>query len=90
MSKKTATFLGRVNPDANGYQKLYRLDPPLDGNEHVVTSAVTVFGPWGGPETYIFPADSEGIVMSWLELDGSYKGGLDHEEALTNAGYEVA
>lgn len=84
---KTATFLGNVNPDAYGDQKLYRTEPPLEGNEHVVVSAVNAFGM--GEETYIFPADSEGAVTNWLELDGSFRGSADHERALRNAGYEV-
>ena len=40
-------------------------------------------------ETYIFPADEDGNVLDWGELEGSYRGGMDHEEALHNAGYEI-
>lgn len=54
---------------------------------HVVVSANNV--PFGGPETYIFPSDADGNVEDWLELPGSFKGGMDHAEALANAGYEV-
>lgn len=81
-----------------GDARLYRLTPPLvekdwDGNkvgEHefvVVSATVAMFS---GPETYIFAADKEGVVASYGELDGSYRGGLDHAEALAGAGYEVA
>lgn len=65
--------------------------------EVVVVSAVTL-PTWGslggGEETYIFPAventDGTITVTSWLEMDGSYRGGLDHAEALRGLGYTVA
>lgn len=44
---------------------------------------------FSGPETYIFPANEDSIVVHWGELEGSFKGGLDHERALRNAGFEV-
>lgn len=89
----TATDLGQVNPNARGDQRLYRVDPPMsyDDNkttEYVVVSAVDVFDV-GEPETYIFPSDKDGTIVDWLELDGSYKGSKDHEQALRYAGYEV-
>ena len=55
--------------------------------DHVWVSAVDV--PFSGPETYIFACDSAGKVTNWGGMDGSYKGGLDHERALRGAGYEV-
>lgn len=94
---KRATDLGRVNATtARGNQRLYRCDPPFRAegwgdapasHEYVVVSAAVV--PFSGPETYIFPADAEGNVTDYLELDGSYRGALDHERALANAGYAV-
>jgi hypothetical protein len=71
-----------------GEAKLYRLTPPLDGAEFVVVSAANV--PCSGPETYIFPATSDGKITDFLELDGSFRGALDHERALSGAGYEIA
>ena len=69
---------------------LYKLDPPYevrdwDGEvecvaEFVVVSAVNAM--FTGPETYIFPADETGRVTSWAELEGSYRGGYDHEQAI--------
>ena len=95
--KKTATLVKSNLPGATGVAHLYRLDPPIeqtdwDGNveathEYVRVSATSVM--FSGPETYIFPADETGDVIDWGELDGSYGGGLDHEEALRGAGYEV-
>ena len=76
--------------DLSGYTgeaKLYQLEPPLDGNEYVVVSAT--YAMFSGPETYIFPATPDGTVTGWGELDGSFRGELDHKLALKNAGYEV-
>lgn len=96
---KTAKFLGIVNQGSStGSQKHYHLDPPIvsepwdddeDGEEHdyVVVSATNAM--FSGPETYIFGADKDGKIVNWTELPGSFKGGLNHEFALGNAGYEV-
>ena len=54
---------------------------------YVVVSEANI--PYSGPETYIFPADKDGEVLSWTELKGSFRGELNHERALQNAGYEV-
>lgn len=88
----TATFIKQLNGISQG--RVYRLDPPLISEqdyrsnpvEFVWVSAVTV--PFSGPETYIFASDENGAVSTWLELEGSYKGSLDHAEALAGAGYE--
>lgn len=86
---KTATL---VDPELIGWSgdaRLYKLDPPLANNEYVVVSAVVV--PFdSGPETYIFASDDSGNVKDYLELDGSFKGGLDHAAALNGAGYEIS
>lgn len=71
-------------------QRVYRLSEPITYDNgctsHVVVSAVTVVG---RPETFIFPSDPEGNVLDWGELEGSFQGGLDHEEAI-NGLVEVA
>jgi hypothetical protein len=86
---KTATFVKKVNGTGDG--RVYRLNPPIDAeggaSEYVWVSATVV--PFSGPETYIFPCDADGNVTDWLELDGSYRGGLSHADALQNAGYEI-
>jgi hypothetical protein len=87
LESKTATFVKDLT-GFSGSAKLYRLDPPLDGERFVVVSATDVMR--SGPETYIFPADAEGEVSSWGELAGSFRGGLDHAEALRGAGYEAS
>lgn len=53
--------------------------------KYVIVSAVVAM--FSGPETYIFPADKYGNVLSWSELDGSLRGTLDHSVALARAGY---
>jgi hypothetical protein len=91
---KTAIFVRSL--DWTGDARLYRLGDPIgcgwDGEagttDHVVVSAVVVL--FSGPETYIFPATSEGKVISWGELEGSFRGGLDHAVALMGAGYSIA
>jgi len=87
-----AVFVRRL--DKKGAGRVYRLDPPLllgygrNGSaEHVWVSATTVAGQ---PETYIFACDPDGQVLDWGELRGSYKGGLDHVEALRLAGYRIS
>lgn len=99
----TATFVKGLS-DMRGHASLYKLDPPLvvtdcdwnaeeadrevlETHEYVVVSAVVV--PFNGPETYIFPANAEGHITSWGELEGSFRGGLDHAEALKGAGYKI-
>lgn len=94
--KKTAKFVARLT-GFTGEARLYKLSPPIAQTdfygtevaqrEYVIVSATVV--PFGGPETYIFPATEGGEIADWGELDGSYKGGLDHATALLGAGYEV-
>ena len=77
--------------------RLYKLSEPIivnwnvdkDGvaTNYVIVSAVNV--PYSGPETYIFPADNDGDVIDWLEMEGSFKGSLDHEAAIHYAGWEL-
>lgn len=83
---KTARLIKELS-GFTGTAKLYELSEPLDDATHVVVSAADV--PYSGPETFIFPADAKGEVTGWGELDGSYRGGLSHDAALTKAGYAV-
>ncbi|HEY6117458.1 MAG TPA: hypothetical protein VI172_16010 [Candidatus Dormibacteraeota bacterium] len=83
---KTATFIKHIQ-GWRGDARLYRLSPPHEASPHVIVSATEV--PYLGPETYIFPATDEGSIVSWSEMEGSYRGGLDHAQALRNAGYEI-
>lgn len=98
----TATLITPDLPNFRGDAALYRLSETQyvkvwdwltnkeeDGAayEYVVVSAVNAFGM--GNETYIFPSDDTGKVISWGELEGSYRGGTDHHKALRDAGWEV-
>jgi hypothetical protein len=95
----TATFIRQMNWESDA--RLYRVVPPVSQTrwnpdsdqdetntfDYVVVSAS---GFMGRPETFIFPADKNGEVDNYYELDGSFRGALDHERALRNAGYDVA
>lgn len=81
----------------NGDAKLYKLLPPMvtidydyktvETHDFVIVSAVDAM--FSGPETYIFPATEDGEAKSYIELNGSFRGGKDHAEALRGAGYEA-
>lgn len=99
LSKKTATLVRNLPqpPDAGMFvadQKLYFLSVPvsygspsaLRTTNYVVVSAVNHKY---AHETYIFPADENGNILSFVELPGSYMGGTQHDKALRRAGFEV-
>lgn len=90
-----AVCLGRVNPEANGHQLLYRLDPPYRYTKwndekrvatYIVASAVK--NKWVH-ETYLFQCDPKGNVTNWAELPGSYRDGTDHAKAILGLGYTI-
>lgn len=80
------------------HQALYQVDPPIEGHEYVILSTSY----WKGSdlirdlidetlvkETYIFPADKDGKISDWLELEGSQKESICHAEILLDAGYTI-
>ena len=73
------TGKGKVNPEARGDQKLWALSQPFtyDGVtcEYIITSCAI-------NETFIFPCDATGKVVSWGELPGSFQGEENHDEAI--------
>lgn len=76
----------------NGVASLYRLSEPLGYRGHIECEYVIVFAIiafFTGTKTYIFGANKEGEVVSWVELPGSTRGTLDHATALANAGYQI-
>lgn len=99
---KTARMFKSGRSASGADWRAYELDPPLkttrwDGDsntevdvevKYVVVSAVVAM--FSGPETFIFPGDADGKIVDWGELDGSFRGGLDHERALSNIGYKIA
>jgi hypothetical protein len=64
-----------------GYNKDWDEEGKFNGHtKHVVVSAtVTMFS---GPETYIFASDENGKILDWIELHGSYRGGMDLQTAI--------
>ena len=92
---KKAYFIRNVDGFA-GDARLYKLSEPAeyftqDGNRekcnYVIVLAIYDF--IVGAETYIFPTDENGKILSWSEMDGSFWGRMNHEKALRKAGYEV-
>jgi hypothetical protein len=83
MSTKIMKHVKDLMPDWQGQASLYKCsDGPLP--EYVVVSAVITYS---GPETFIFEADSEGVVKSYLELPGSQWGTLSHDKVIRDLGY---
>ena len=89
--RKSAVAIKNIK-EASGRACLYRLSEPLIGYEYVVVSAARdakdkynqIVG-----QTFIFGSDESGKIKSFLELPGSYTGGLDHQKALNDAGYDI-
>jgi len=96
---KQARRIKQLEEQFRGDAALYELSEPMTWEDwgedkqeqhqtyYVAVSAVAL--DIGGPETYIFPTDDQGYVLNWIEMEGSYKGGLDHNMALENTGYEI-
>ncbi|MHA1941933.1 MAG: hypothetical protein ACW97P_09420 [Candidatus Hodarchaeales archaeon] len=95
---KTARFIESLDhwkSDA----RLYELSEPMqykglqfkdqeDGQtKFVIVSAV--IAPFYGPETYIFPATKDGQAINHLKMEGSFRGDLDHRQALLDAGFDI-
>jgi hypothetical protein len=73
------------NLDWTSDARLYALSEPLEGHKHIVVSAADA--PYTGPETFIFGCDERGNAVDFGELEGSFRGALDHDKALKYAGY---
>lgn len=92
----TATLVREDPPDSahRGHWKIYRLSEPVPywdtTTEYVIASAVVVEFDGGRPEVYLFPANADGEIVSWGEMDGSLKDTLDHEAAVAAAGWVLA
>ena len=96
---KTARFIKNLE-GWRGDARLYELSEPAEYDyidfevetgktKFVAVSAISSAPDTGLPETYIFPCDEDGNILSWLEMEGSFQGGMDHERALNNAGFTV-
>ncbi len=85
---KTATFIKTLPVICTGVsEQLWKMEPPLEENEFVITSGVNAFGM--GNETFIFAASEDGKVTSYLDLPGSCRGEINHSLAIRNAGYTI-
>ena len=86
-----ATFVKKADGFAE-HAELFRLEKPKTENgvtfEFIVVSAIKKAFDTHRPETYIFPANLRGKVVSWVELEGSFQGAMDIGKALRNGGYE--
>lgn len=74
-----------------GNARLYELSEPVEynGGKTLFLVASATSAPFSGPETYLFPADSDGEVLNWGALPGSQRGTLDITQTLQDAGYTV-
>lgn len=82
----TATPLKDVSCASDQRAWLYEMCPRHEGHRYVVVSAVQNAYVH---ETYLFPADSDGLITSYREMSGSIRDTTSHEEALREAGYRV-
>ena len=92
---KTAKYVKTIVDDGYHMASLYKLSEPVryttrPGNEHYTDHVyVSSLDSLRMRECYIFPADEDGKVLDWLELEGSMKGVLSHEHVLDAAGYTL-
>jgi len=92
---RTAELIKDNLTNFNGHAALYKLSQPVSygyddaagTTEFVVASTADVM--FSGVETYLFPADAEGNILNWGELDGSMKGETSHEVVLGSAGFTL-
>jgi hypothetical protein len=81
---KTAKYIKNVNWQGNAV--LYHLSEPHCGHSFVIVSAVNnMFA----HETFIFPANKKGGAIEMLEMDGSRRNTISHDEVLNSIGYTI-
>jgi hypothetical protein len=80
-----------VSGNFRGSAQLWKFDPPLENGEfeYAIVSGISAPHDTGVPETFIFGCNEEGEVATWLELEGSFQGEVNHVKAIENAGYIV-
>ena len=87
-----ATFVKNVK-GFREHAELFRLEEPKNNNyvrfRFIVVSTLKRACDTGMAETHIFPANSRGEVLNWMELDGSFQGAIYIDKALRDGGYEV-
>jgi len=83
--QKTATHIKDLPTPEK--QKLYRVNPPLEGHEYVVTNSSSAW-----KKVCILGSDENGKVKNWtqdISRPPGFLEDLDHELALRMAGYSV-
>jgi len=96
---KIAVLIKDNLPGYRGRAALYKLSEPLEGHEFVVVSSVLITFPPSVKEfindyheSFVFPADEEGNILDWGNLDGSLSYGtqpIPHEVCFQEAGYQL-
>lgn len=84
----SADELGRER----GQAVLARLEEPIEYGDEKMTDHIIISAARVGEtdEVYLFPADSLGAVLDWLEIEGSQRGTLSIRQTMTEAGYDVS
>jgi hypothetical protein len=91
--KKTAKIIKKFQ-GPKGPMWLVKVKPPIiyedkKITDFIIVSAISCASDTLEPETYVFPSDENGTVLDWLELDGSFRGDMDHKRAIESAGYKI-
>ncbi len=88
---KVATFLDNFSDDFVGTAYFYRIKPKIkwydEDNRVHVTSFIVVSST--SSETFIFPANKKGQILSWEQLDGSVNEPIYPHRLLENLGYKI-
>lgn len=72
--------------------RLYELSEPIEyapGKETDFVLVAAINGVITGPETHIYPGRFDGSILEWADMPGSFQGGMDCEEAIRRAGWQV-
>lgn len=89
---KTAKLTKDNLENFTGHAALYELSDKVKYDDDKETRYVicsTANAMFSDIETYIFPADKDGKILDWVELDGSERGTSSHKTVLKNAGYKL-
>ena len=98
-----ATFIRNLERNFQGDERLYRVDSPVEYVDQYdyeidrpyknrVTHYLVVCADedmFSDPEVRIYPSDEQGNILCWYSRGGPCRGGINHDEALTRAGYAV-
>lgn len=83
--RETAFFYKLSEPVEYDYD--YDTEKFLKETRFVCVSQANAFG--SGYETFIFPADENGEVVDWSELEGSLRGYISPDQLMRECGWSV-